>query len=104
MYYKEQLEKAQQYGINWLSLNVANEVEVYFEAVEIILNEEEFENVCSFVEECYLSSEYSHIASCVKAMADIIEKEKEENKNISIEEIIDETSRWDLLEKASYYD
>ena len=103
-YYREQLEKAQKYDIDWLALYVANEIDCYFEAVEIILNEEEFENVCSFVRCCYLASEYSNVENCVKAMASIIEKEKEENANISINEIIDKTSRWDLLDVASYYD
>lgn len=104
LYYKEQLEKASKYKIDCLSLNVANEIECYFEAVEIYLSEEEFENVCSFVKDCYLKSEYSSVENCVKAMASIIEKEKEENENISIDEIINKTSKWDLLETASWYD
>ena len=103
LYYKEQLEKAKKYDIDWVSLYVANEIEVYFEAVGINLNEEEFESVCSFIEDCYLSSEYSGVADCVKAMTDIIENEREENKNISIDEIINKTSKWYLLDKASWY-
>lgn len=103
-YYKEQLEKAKKYDIDWLSLSIANEVQDYFEVEEITLNEEEFENVCHFIVKRYLNSEYSNISNYVKAMASIIEREKEENANISIDEIIDKTSRWDLLYLARDYD
>lgn len=107
MNYREQLEKAKEIGIDPISLNVANEVECTI--VEFEMTPREYQLICSFVEQCYLTSEYSNIYNLVKAIRDLILKkvyneEKEENIYSSIEELIDETSRWDLLEVASWYD
>lgn len=107
MYYREQLEKSKQYGIDVISLDVANEVECII--FEFEMTEKEFEMICGFVEQCYLKSEYSNIPNLVKAIRDLILKqvyneEKEENIYSSIEELINNTSKWDLLEIACWYD
>jgi hypothetical protein len=107
MNYREQLEKAKEIGIDPISLQVANEVECVI--VEFEMTPREYQLICSFVEQCYLKSEYSNIYNLVRAIRDLILKqvyneEKEENIYSSIEELINETSRWDLLEVASWYD
>lgn len=98
MNYKEQLQKAREIGLDIISLSVANEVECIF---DIDITNEEFELCCGLVEQAYLKSEYVSIWACARALYDMITDE--ENK-LSIEELIDKTSRNDLLEKASWYE
>lgn len=105
--YKQTLETAKKYGIDPISLQVANEVECTI--VEFEMSNEEFEMICGFVEQCYLESEYSSIWSITRALRDLILKdvfsEEEEDKVFdSIENLIQNLDVYDLLEVASYYD
>lgn len=107
MNYREQLKKAKEIGIDPISLTVANEVECTIYEFEI--TPREYQLICSFVEQCYLNSEYSSIYNLVKAIRDLIlnqvyNEDKEKNIYSSIEELINETSRSDLLLVASWYD
>ena len=98
MYYREQLEKAKQNDIDVISLDVANEVECIF---DIEMTDEEFELCCGFVEQAYLKSEYISIWSLARALYDMI---TDEDNTLNIEELIDKTSRYELIEKASWYE
>lgn len=97
MYYREQLELAKKYEIDVISLDVANEVDCIF---DIEMTENEFELCCNFIEQCFLKSEYVSIWCIARALYDMITDEENE---LSIKELIDNTSKWDLIEKASWY-
>lgn len=105
MNYKEQYEKAKEMGLDIISLEVANEVSCTI--YEIELTDKEFELCCSMVEDAYLKSDYLSIWTITKALRDLIKNQvldEEEKIYNSIEELIDNTSRWDLIEKASWYE
>lgn len=99
MYYKEQLEKAKKYGVDWLSINVANEVQSVF---DIELTEKDFERCCSLIEQAYLKSEYSNVLHLTKALYDMITDTDNEYKTIN--ELMENITTWELIEKASWYD
>lgn len=99
MYYRRQLEKAKQYEIDVISLDVANEVECIF---DFEMDEREFEMCCSFVEQAYLKSDHISIWACTRALYDMIKDE--DNEYNSIEELIDNTGVYDLMEKACWYE
>jgi hypothetical protein len=98
MSYKEQLEKARKNGIDVISLDVANEVECIF---DIEMTEREFEMCCSFIEQSYLKSDHISIWAIARALYDMI---TDEENQLSIEKLIDETGTYDLIDKASWYD
>lgn len=105
MNYKEQLQKAKEMTLDIISLQVAMEVSCTF--YEIELTDKEFELCCSIIENAYLKSEYSNVWNIAKALRDLIKNQvldEEEKIYNSIEELIDNTSKWDLLEKASWYE
>lgn len=98
MYYKEKLEKARKYDIDVISLDVANEVQCIF---DIEMTDDEFELCCGLVEQAYLKSDHISVWACARALYDMI---TDEDNEMSIEELIDNTSTWDLVEKACWYD
>ena len=105
MNYKEQLQKANEMGLDIISLQVANEVSCTF--YEIELTDKEFELCCSTIENAYLKSEYLSVWNITKALRDLIKNQvldEEEKIYNSIEELIDNTSKCNLIEKASWYE
>ena len=87
MTFYETLELSREYGINYIDLAVAVEVEFKFENV----SKEEFEVLCYIAKEAYLKSEGQDIEVLVYALYEIITTEK-----IKLEEL----SKHDIIEYA----
>ena len=100
MNYREQLQKANEMGLDVLELAIANEVNWWFDKVK--LSSKEFEMACSLVIECYLKSDLLHYHAITHALYVIIDRY--DLDTTSIEEIIKNTSREALIEEACWYE
>ena len=96
MTFREQLNKVNELGISICDLEVAYECDCIF---NFEYTEQEFEQLCDFAKYCYLKDESGNIAPNFIAYA-INELIKEDGK--TIQEVLN-MSKWDMLEKASYY-
>lgn len=94
MTYREQLKKAHELGLSIVDLSVAFECDCVF---GFKYTEEEFEKICGIVTECYLKSCDVSISCFAYAINELIGQDKK-----SIDDIL-KMSKWDLIEKASYY-
>ena len=94
--YKETLELAEKYHINALDLDIAVNVNEEFNDV----NNEEFEEICSLVENAYLKSDSIAVWEIVMALKEMAYEYEDENG-----EKLDYSSvdKYKLLEKASYF-
>lgn len=96
MTFREQLNKVLELGISICELDVANECDCVF---GFEYTEQEFEQLCDFAMQCYLKDQSGNIGSYHVALA-INELITEDEK--TIQEVLG-MSRWDMLEKASYW-
>lgn len=99
MNYREQLQKANELGLDILSLAIANEVDFQFSRQQ--LSSIEFEMACELVMESYLKSEELSIYSIIHALYNIIDRY--DLDTTTIEEIIKNTNRQTLTEEACWY-
>jgi hypothetical protein len=101
--YKQTLETARKYGVDAIMLTIAEEMQsVKLDLLNKTMSDNEFELCCSLVEDSYLKSDKITIPQFARALSDIIELEENENK--SIEEIIKQTSTYELILKACWYE
>ena len=96
MTFREQLSKVNELGISICDLVVANECDWVF---DFEYTEQEFEQLCEFAKHCYLKDSSGNITPNHIAYA-INELVTEDGK--TIQEVLN-MSKWDMLEKASYY-
>ena len=85
MTFYETLELSRKYGINYIDLAVAVEVEFKFENV----SRDEFEVLCDIAKEAYLKSEGQDIEVLVYSLYEIINTEKVKLVELSKHDIIE---------------
>lgn len=93
MTFKETLDKAREVGINAIDLDIATEVS---SNIEEEITDEKFNQICNLTREAYLKSEYIEVWAIVKAILDMVDGDIAKTDITSI-------SKWDVLDKASYY-
>ena len=93
-YFKETLNKAKEYGIEVLDLDIANEVSC---TLTVDVNDDTFEKICKLIRRAYLKTEYISINDFCLCIDNLIT-----NGELAIEDI---SSYYisDLIEQASYY-
>lgn len=94
MNYNETLRKADELGINPITLAVAYEFDCQIDSQDIALSPDAFEDACYLIERAYLKSCDISIESLTRAL---IYMWVENNTPL------DEINVWKLLDKASYY-
>lgn len=94
MNYNETLRKAEELGINPITLAVAYEFDCQVDCEDIALTPTAFEEACGLIERAYLKSCDISIEDITRAL---IYMWVENNTPL------DEINVWDLLDKASYY-
>lgn len=90
MTFKETLTLAKQHNISVIDLDVA--YELYCQAYEKNLNDNDFEKMCHTIKRAYFKSEYITVAAITEALLEMI------NNGISIDNI----DTWELIDRASY--
>ena len=94
MNFKEQLQVAKQHELNLVDLDVAYEVHCLF-GEEV--NDEEFEWVCAFIKEIYLTTDGFFIPPLTIALYDMYQDGKYEN----IADLLENVDERDILGKVS---
>jgi hypothetical protein len=93
MTYKEQLKAVRDLGIDICDLNIADECENIF---DFYYTDEEFEKLCEKARDCYIKSDLGALAIAL-AINHLIRDDEQ-----TIDQVL-QMSKWDLIEKASYY-
>ena len=94
MNYNETLRKADELGINPITLAVAYEFDCQIDSENIALTPDAFEQACYLIERAYLKTCENSIENITRALINMWV-----NDNTPLNEI----DVWDLLQRASYY-
>lgn len=86
MNYIQTLNKARELDLNIIMLEVANEVA----SLDLYFSNDDFEEICTLVEEAYLKSEDLSINQLARALAKLISEDKKSLKDITRRTLIDE--------------
>lgn len=95
MNYKEQLDKANELGLNITDLTIAAECDCIFQFSH---TREQFEELCDKVRQIYLASDTVAVWQVVAVINDLIVLDGQ-----SVEEVISSNNKWEILDKASCY-